>query len=308
MTTATLTPDEVIARIGPWQGRAVRWETLGGGITNANYLVTVEGDDGPEAGRYVLRIPGEGTDAFIDRTRELRNHAAAAATGVTPPLLFQIEPGPCTVVPFIDGETMHPTSIAGHPDRLDKIVDAMRTYHAGARFENEIRFFEMLRDYQAMAHDADAPRPAEFDLLERASDEIEAAMSRREPAPVAAHCDLLSENFILDRDGKMWIIDWEYAGRTDPCFDLGDFCVEHPFTVAEKEAMIRRYCGELDERLYYRMLLYEIVCDLWWAVWAMIQSRISKLDFDFYVYGADRARRACVNAANPDYRRWLDGV
>ena len=43
MTSATMTPDEVIAQIADWQGRQVSWEVLGGGITNLNYLVSVAG-------------------------------------------------------------------------------------------------------------------------------------------------------------------------------------------------------------------------------------------------------------------------
>src|SRR5450759_2466604 len=154
--------EDVIARIDEWKGRDVRCEELGGGITNRNYVVTVDGDPGAAAvGRFVLRIPGEGTEAFIDRTRELNNHAAAAAAGVTPPLLHVIQPGDCTVVPFIPGETMHPESIAGHPDRLEKIVAAMRTYHEKAVFANEIRLFDMVRQYLRMAQDVNAPRPEE---------------------------------------------------------------------------------------------------------------------------------------------------
>ena len=48
----------------------------------------------PGVGKFVLRIPGDGTDTFIDREREHRNHVAAAAAGVTPAGLHLIQPGP----------------------------------------------------------------------------------------------------------------------------------------------------------------------------------------------------------------------
>ena len=41
----------------------------------------------------------------------------------------------------------------------------------------------------------------------------------------------------------MWIIDWKYGGMTDPFFDLGDFVMEHPFTLAEERLIIEAYCG-----------------------------------------------------------------
>ena len=161
-----MTPEDVVGRIEDWQDKDVRWEALGGGITNLNYVVTVRAEEGaPDGERFVLHIPGEGTDTFIDREHEQKNHAAAAATGVAPPLLHVVEPGSCTVVPFIDGETLHPETVAGHLERLEKIVDAMRTYHEGAVFVNEIRLFDMVRDYSAMARDVGAPRPAEFDFM-----------------------------------------------------------------------------------------------------------------------------------------------
>ena len=122
-----LTPEAAIARIPDWNGLDVQVETLGGGITNHNFVVTVTGrPDLPWGGKYVMRIPGQGTDYFIDREREHRNAVAAAEAGVTPPILYMLEPEMCTVVPFIEGETMHPEDLAGHPDRLEKVVDIMR--------------------------------------------------------------------------------------------------------------------------------------------------------------------------------------
>jgi len=307
--TEPISAEAVIARIDDWRGKEVRCEVLGGGITNRNYLVTVGGDPGaPGVGRFVLRIPGEGTETFIDRTRELHNHAAAAATGVTPPLLHVIQPGDCTVVPFIPSETMHPESIAGHPDRLEKIVAAMRTYHDKAVFANEIRLFDMIRDYLRMASDVHAAQPEELAWMLEQGRRIEPALERDQPAFTACHNDLLSENFLLAPDGTMWIIDWEYGGMTDPYFDLGDFCVETPLTQAEEKAILEQYCGGWDEHRYARMMLHKLVADLWWSIWAMIQATVSKLDFDFYEYGMNRMLRFQSNAANADYEAWLAAV
>ena len=307
--TKAISAEDVIARIDDWKGRDVRFEELGGGITNRNYLVTVGGEPGaPGVGRFVLRIPGEGTETFIDRTRELINHAAAAGAGVAPPLLHVVQPGDCTVVPFIPGETMHPESLAGHPDRLEKVVAAMRTYHEKAVFADEVRLFDMVRSYLRMAQQVNAPRPGETDWMLEQGRRIEAAVERDQPAFTACHNDLLSENFILAPDGKMWVIDWEYGGMNDPYFDLGDFCVEHPLSVDEEKLVLTAYCGGMDEQRYARMQLYKLVADLWWSIWAMIQASMSKLDFDFYEYGMNRIRRFQSNAADPDYEAWLESV
>jgi thiamine kinase-like enzyme len=300
-----LTPDEAIARIDEWRGKEVDCREIGGGITNHNYLVTV--DEG-RGGAYVLRIPGAGTDAFIDRDRELGNHVSAAQAGVSPPLLHVLEPEKCTVVPFIDGETMHPDTLAGHPDRLEKVVDVIRTYHDKATFTNDTSVFPMIRDYLRMAKDVDAWFPPDWPWIMAVGEEIEQAMGRDEPRPVACHNDLLSENFILDGHGKMWLIDWEYGGVSDPYFDLGDFCVEHPLSRDEERLILTRYCGGMQEHRFHRMLLHKIVADLWWSIWAFIQERVSKLDFDYRAYGTARLDRLRANAADPQYSTWIATV
>ena len=304
-----LTPEAAIARIPDWDGLDVHVETLGGGITNHNFVLTVTGrPDLPWGGKYVMRIPGQGSDLFIDREVEHKNALAAAEAGVSPPVLYSLEPEMCTVVPFIEAVTMHPEDLAGHRDRLEKVVDAVRTYHEKAEFVNQIYVFDMIREYLSMARGVDAPFPEDIDWMLGLCDQIEQAMKRDRPADVACHCDLLSENFMLEPGGRMWVIDWEYGGKTDPYFDLGDFCVEHPLSDDEERFIISRYCGTLREDRFARMMLHKLVADLWWSIWAMIQVRQSKLDFDFYEYGMNRVARFHTNAAKPAFPSWLETV
>lgn len=309
MVVEYLTPEAALARIADWKDLDVSYEVLGGGITNHNYVVTVSGrPDLPWGGKYVMRIPGQGTDTFIDRDREHLNHIAAADAGVTPPILYTLEPEMCTIVPFIEGETMHPETLAGSEELLGKVVDAMRTYHEKATFANDIDVFSMIREYMKMARDADAPLPDDIEWMLDLGDQIERAMQRKAPPAAACHNDLLSENFILDEGGTMWVIDWEYGGMTDPYFDLGDFCVEHPLSDDQERFIITRYCGAMQEDRYARMMLYKLVADLWWSIWAMIQVRLSKIDFDFHEYGMNRVARFRRNAARSEFPSWLATV
>ena len=133
-------------------------------------------------------------------------------------------------------------------------------------------------------------------------------MERDKPAPTACHNDLLSENFILDADGKMWVIDWEYGGMTDPYFDLGDFCVEHPLSAAEEERVLTAVlwrdgraplqphdAAQARRRSVVEHLGHDPV-------------RVSKIDFDFYEYGMNRIRRFCDNATHAGFETWLAEV
>jgi len=299
-------PDEAIARIADWKDKDVRWEELGGGITNHNYIVWVNGGPGnPGGGKYVLRIPGQGTDMFIDREVERDCMIQVAQAGVGPRVVYQIDPEGALVIDFVEGEIMHPETMAGHPERIKQAVETTKVFHDKAVFKHEIKIFQMLRNYTKIARDIGAPMPAELEALLPIMDDIEKATARNAPADVACHNDLLSENFIIDADGKMWIIDWEYGGMTDPFFDLGDFVMEHPFSREEERLIIATYCGEMDEGRFGRMMLYKIVSAVWWAVWAMIQRTVSKIEFDYMEWGMERVARAQRGVDDPDFGTWL---
>ncbi len=304
-----LTPDEAIARIADWQGKDVRWEELGGGITNHNYIVWVNGGWGnPGGGKYVLRVPGAGTDMFIDRDVERECMIEAARVGVAPPVAHIIEPEKAMAIDFVDGEVMHQDTIVGHPDRLKQVIETVKVFHENATFGNEIRLFDMIRKYTQIAKDLKTPWPDWIQTTLKAMDDVETA-TQRHPVPSAAcHNDLLSENFIVDASGKMWIIDWEYGGMTDPYFDLGDHVMEHPYSRDEEHLLIETYCGTFDERAFARLMLYKALSGVWWGVWAMIQHTVSQIDFDYMEWGRWRVARAEAVIADRDYSSWLAGV
>jgi thiamine kinase-like enzyme len=303
---AHLTPEDIIARIDDWKGHDVRYEELGGGITNHNYIVWVDG--GPDKGgkKYVMRVPGIGTDMFIDRDDERDCMIQVAKCGVGPAVAYQIDPEGALVIDFVDGEVMHQNTMVGNPERIKQVVETVKVFHTCATFKNQIHLFDMIRKYTKIAKDLGTPWPDWVETTLAAMDAVEQATQRSPETPVACHNDLLSENFIIDADGKMWIIDWEYGGMTDPYFDLGDFVMEHEFSPEEERLIIETYCGQMDERAFGRLMLYKALSGVWWGVWAMIQHTVSHIDFDYMEWGRWRVARAEAVIAHPDYQKWLD--
>ena len=293
--------EQVLGMIGDWRDKKIEYAPLGGGITNHNYKVTIDGEI------FMVRIPGEGSDLFIDRENELGCSVQAGKTGVSPEVVYHIDEENVSVFRFISGKTLTTEQIAGSDRLIGRIVRAVRTVHREALFPSTFNPFETVRRYMGFVEKYEVPLPEDMDWMIGVGDEIECAMKRNKPEDVACHNDYLSENF-MDDGKKIWIIDWEYGGMGDPYFDLGDFAVEHPFTREQEELIIREYCGEADGSALYRMLLYKIVSDIWWGIWAMIQYRVSKIDFDFYVYGNRRFERLRKNAKDDDYQTWLKGV
>lgn len=294
--------EDIIKRVDIWDPNEVKWSELGGGITNHNYICQVDGK------KYVLRVPGSGTDAFINREHELSSSIAAAKAGVAPAVRCVVKPEGAVVTDFIEGQVLHPDIVAADDGKIIKIVESVKQVHEKAQFEPPTNIFDRNRKYFKMAKDANAFFPHDFEWMFAVLDKIEKAMDRNPPGQVACHNDLLSENFIIDGNDKLWILDWEYGGMNDPFFDLGDFAVEHPLSPQQEELIIKVYCGEMIPARLYRTLLHKLTSDLWWSLWSMLQDRISKIDFDFYSYGLKRYARFRENYYHRDFNTWLDGV
>jgi len=294
--------EEVIGKIKDWNDKNVKYEPLGGGITNHNYKVIVNGE------AFVVRIPGAETEIFIDRENELNCSIEAGKTGVAPEVVYFIKPENVSVFRFINGKTLTTEEIAGSDELIKRIVGSIKIIHEKARFKKRFDPFETIRKYMnEYIEKYNAPLPNDIEWMLKVSSQIEKAMLRNKPPDVACHNDYLSENF-MDDGKKIWIIDWEYGGYGDPYFDLGDFAVEHPFSREQEELIIKEYCGEMNFEKLSRMLLYKIVSDLWWGLWAMIQSKVSRIDFDFYTYGNNRFERLRNNAKDKDFNKWMDSV
>ena len=159
---AHLTPEDIIARIDDWKGHDVRYEELGGGITNHNYIVWVDG--GPENGgkKYVMRVPGIGTDMFIDRDVERDCMIQAAKAGVGPAVAYQIDPEGALVIDFVEGEIMHPETMAGHPERIKQVVETVKVFHDKARLQERdpaLRHAAQVHQDRARHQRADAGAP-----------------------------------------------------------------------------------------------------------------------------------------------------
>ena len=67
--------------------------------------------------------------------------------------------------------------------------------------------------------------------------QIEKAMTVHPLPTVPCNNDLLAENYI-DDGGDLRLIDYEYSGNNDPCFELGNTCQEMQFN----EAQISEVC------------------------------------------------------------------
>jgi thiamine kinase-like enzyme len=292
---------EIVDRLAPILGHPLGEPSpLDGGITNRNYRVRFGGDD------YVVRLPGKDTNLLgIDRLAELAASELAAEVGVAPKVAAMLEDPPCLVAEFLGARTMTAEELRG-PGCITDVAADLRTIHgADERLPNEFSSFRIVETYAGTGRDRGAEIPDAYEESLAHARRIEAALVGPEHEPVPCHNDLLAANFLHDGD-RLWIVDWEYAGMGDRYFDLGNFAVNNELTADDEFALLTAY---FDERPPARRLaalgLMRYMSDFREAMWGVVQSAVSELDFDFTGYAAKHFGRLRRQAADPRFERWL---
>ncbi len=270
-----------------------------GGLTNVVF----------QAGEHCIRIPGKGTEEYINRANEAVAAREAAKAGVSPEVLYFGDSG-VMVTQFISGsQTMSPAAFKLNEGAPARAGEALRKLHvSGAVFPFRFYLFSMIDDYLKILSTKDVVLPKGYDDVLREAEDIRTALSKHPVPLVACHCDPLCENF-LDTGERMWIVDWEYSGMNDPMWDLGDLSVEGKFGEAQEEEMLRAYfSGEPRPSERGRMVVYKAMCDLLWTLWGLIQLANENTADDFRAYAEGRFSRCKRLMQGPDFSRHVEAV
>ena len=294
-------PIAALARVPSLAGTPRQITALPGGLTNQNFKVTT-----PD-GVFVARVFSDGADLLaIDRANEYQNSLIAAAAGVGAPVIEYCLAEQVLVLGYVDGKTLTNADVA-EPETLVRIAAACRTLHGAGRFAADFDMFEIQPRYYATATAAGMRIPAGYADLMPAFADARRALAVRDEGTVPCNNDLLAANFIDDGD-RIWLIDYEYSGNNDPCFELGNVAGECHLDDDALAALVTAYYGRPRPSRIARARLFSLVARYGWTLWGAIQHAGSELDFDFWSWAMERYEAAAAGFTSPDFDQLLTDV
>jgi thiamine kinase-like enzyme len=276
-------------------------EELAGGLTNTNYKVVT-----PE-GAFVVRVSAKDAGLLaIDRENEYLNTVAAADAGVGAAVVDYVPEQSLLVLEFIEGTTQTSADLR-RGDKLDWVAEACRRLHGARAFRDTFNMFEIQRRYLRLVQERGFRLPERYLEFEPQVRRIEAAMAVRDEGTVPCNNDLLAENFI-DVGDRFRLIDYEYSGMNDACFELGNVWSESNLSLPQLEELVGHYYGEHLANKVARARLWGLMSKYGWTLWASIQDGVSQIDFDFWTWGMEKYDRAVAEFDGPDFDRLVDDV
>ena len=244
-------------------------ERLGGGITNHSYKITRK--DGQE---YLARIPGDGTEEMINRINERKSTELGCKLGFDSQLLYFGSDG-CKVMEFIHNPQPMNEEVMKRSENLSQAAEIYHKLHTcgidtGVRFE----VFEMAVLYEKIIMDAGVAFPDDYDGVKQTVMDIKAEVDKAgEVSRVPCHNDSSISNWIMDENGKLHLIDWEYSGMNEPMWDLSCLSIEADYGAAEDDELLNTYYsfeekspGVEEKRRFSAAKLY---VDYLWTLWGL---------------------------------------
>jgi thiamine kinase-like enzyme len=274
---------------------------LAGGLTNTNYKVVTD------AGAYVVRVSAKDAGMLaIDRENEYLNSRSAADAGVGARVIDYVPDHSLLVLEFIEGTTQSAADLR-RGDKLEMVARACKRLHGAAPFRDDFNMFDIQRRYLRLVQERGFRLPERYLEFEPQVRRIEAAMAVRAEGTVPCNNDLLAENFI-DVGDEFRLIDYEYSGQNDACFELGNVWSESNLSLEQLDALVTHYYGQRLRNRIARARLWGLMSKYGWTLWASIQDGVSDIDFDFWEWGMEKYERAVAEFDGPGFDDLLEEV
>jgi thiamine kinase-like enzyme len=272
-----------------------RWQvTPLGGLTNQSYRLRALDRD------LVLRWPGPAASRYVDRRAELINIRKLAALDLAPALLAADPKSGWYITRFETGAHALTGSDFSDPQVLCEVIALLtRLHRSDIRFPFQQGLFTAMDLYIALA-----PTERMLDLRRRLKP-VETALQRNRMPLVPCHIDPSPANFLRQEDGKLLLIDWEFAAMEEPLWDLAAAALESNLEDASLHGMIEPLIGH--DQLP-RFELYKTALNLVAASWYEAEIQAGNDAAALSALRDAAIARLEQRLADPRHRTWLESA
>jgi thiamine kinase-like enzyme len=259
--------DRVLALVPELSKPDRRVSAIEGGMTNRNYRVSTG------AGDYVVRVSVRDTGELgIDRDNEYGNSLLAAAAGVGAPVIARVRDPEALVVGFVTGTTLSPANFRD-PRRVSVLADLLRRLHAVNSFARDFDMFAVQRRYHSIVIEKGYPLPVGYARYADRARAVQNVLAGTRVRTAPCHNDLMPGNFIetAGAGSPIALIDYEYSGNNDPCYDLGDAINELELGPEQAAQLVTEYHGAPRPQQLARARLWSLMSKYGWSLWGSIR-------------------------------------
>lgn len=246
--------------------------TLKKGMTNRSFIFTVNNK------RYIMRIPGEGTDKLIDRREEYDVYQRVKKEPYTETILYLNPDNGYKISEFLENTR---NSDSNNVQDVKESMNVLRKFHSqNYQVDHTFDLWKQIDFYESLRKTASAYRDYEEikDWVLKLKPFIEDNVTKWS----LCHIDANYDNFLIDQNNNVFLIDWEYAGMQDPDLDIAMYAIYAGYTKEKIDQLINIYYeNKVSKNIRYKIYAYVAVGGLLWSNWCEYKQSLG-LDFGEY--------------------------
>lgn len=249
--------------IGVGNDEIVDISVLKKGMTNRSFLFSCRNR------KYIMRIPGEGTQQLIDRRAEAEVYQSLKGKGICDNVIYMNAENGYKITEFIEGTRVCDPF---NPKDLVICMEKLRAFHEQKfSVERAFQIFEQIEFYEALWGGKPSAYQDYGTTKERVM-RLQSYINAHTDKKVLTHIDAVPDNFLIMEDEKgaceVRIIDWEYAGMQDPHIDIAMFCIYSMYEKEQVDNLIDIYFQQnCPDETRVKIYCYIAACGLLWSNW-----------------------------------------
>lgn len=232
------------------------------GMTNRSFLFSCKDK------KYIMRIPGEGTDQLINRRQEAAVYQTIAGRKICDEIAYINPESGYKITEYLEGARV---CNAENEEDLQKCMKKLREFHGQKlKVDHSFELFGQMEYYESLWEGT----PSAYKDYEKTKEhvlQLKDYIEANAGELVLTHIDAVPDNFLfVEENGKeeIRLIDWEYAGMQDPHVDIAMFCIYSLYPKEQVDHLIDLYFeGNCDDRTRIKIYCYIAVCGLLWSNW-----------------------------------------
>ena len=245
-------------------------KTLKKGMTNRSFIFTVDSK------KYIMRIPGEGTDKLINRKEEADVYNTIKGKNICDELFYINPDNGFKISSFVENSRVcDPYNF----EDVEKCMKKLKHFHdMKLKVNHEFSIVKQIDFYESLWLE---PKSI-FDDYQQTKKNVLSLIpfvNKNKAESVLTHIDAVPDNFLFSKKGKtenIQLIDWEYAGMQDPHVDIAMFCIYSLYDSKEEiDKVIDLYFeNNCDQKTRIKIYCYVALCGLLWSNWCEYKRQL----------------------------------
>ena len=242
------------------------------GMTNRSFLFECQNQ------KYIMRIPGEGTDHLINRKEEADVYQALENRQICDDVLYMNPDNGYKITAYLEDAT---NCDAENWDEVEACMTKLREFHElNLTVDHRFDIFGQIDFYESLWN-GEKSYFKDYETTKTAIFELKKWIDTLEKNETLVHIDAVPDNFLFTKDG-IRIIDWEYAGMQDPHVDIAMFCIYSLYSREQVDHLIDLYFkGEVSPMIRTKIYAYIASAGLLWSNWCEYKRSLG-IDFGEY--------------------------